>query len=157
MYSIETQEETVLQPQEVGKVLQQKAQVVKKNLSHTINGAIAPKFESWDEDTLTYLCSFEIKPEYANPMGVLHGGLTAYMLDTAMGHLSSACAETMTPTITMNVSYLLPIPIDQPLFVQATINRMGSNVAYLTATAFNSEAPHKLLATATGAYMLVKK
>lgn len=147
----------MLHPQEVGKFLQEKALRVTEEYAHTINGAIAPNFISWDAESLTYTCSFEIKPEYANPMGILHGGLTAYMLDTAMGHLCSAYAETMTPTITMNVSYMLPVPIDRPLFIHATLNRIGSTVAYLSATAFNQDAPQRPLASATGAYMVARK
>lgn len=147
----------MLHPQEVGKVLQDKATRVRREYAHSINGAISPNFVSWDAESLTYTCSFEIKPEYANPMGILHGGLTAYMLDTAMGHLCSAYAETLTPTITMNVSYMLPVPIDCPLFIRATLNRMGSTVAYLTATAFNQDSPQKPLVSASGAYMVARK
>jgi len=89
-----------------------------------------------------------------NPANILHGGLTAMMLDTTMGTLSRCYVrgEGITPTITMEVSYLLPIPIGSTLHVRAHASHTGRAVNNLTAEAWVASTPGKLAATASGAF-----
>ena len=60
--------------------------------------------------------------------------------------------EGITPTITMEVSYLLPIPIGSTLHVRAHASHTGRAVNNLTAEAWVASTPGKLAATASGAF-----
>ena len=84
---------------------------------------------------------------------MLHGGLTAVLFDSAMGHLSRFYAGGMTPTISLNLSYLRPVPVDRPIFIRSHMDKPGSLANYLSAVAYTADAPDKILATATGVYL----
>ena len=135
-------------------VLPARAKHVREDLAGTINSWLAPVFESCDAESGTYTCSFAMRKEYANPSGVvLHGGLTAVLFDSAMGHLSRFYAGGMTPTISLNLSYLRPVPVDRPIFIRSHMDKPGSLANYLSAVAYTADAPDKILATATGVYL----
>ena len=120
---------------------------------NSINTWMLPKLESCNLEDKSFVCSFAMKKEFANPSGVvLHGGLSGVVFDTAMGWLSSIYAGCMTPTISMTISYLRPIPITEPVLVRARLDKPGSTVNYVSAAAYNAGNPEKFLATATGTY-----
>ena len=129
------------------------SQYVREELSDTINGWMPPIFESCDAQSGTYTCSFAMRREYANPGGALHGGLTGVLFDTAMGHLSHYYSGHMTPTISLNLAYLRPMPVDRPIFIRSHMDKPGSLVNYISAVAYTADAPDKILATASGVYL----
>lgn len=133
--------------------LRASAKMVREELSGTINGWMPPIFESCDAQSGTYTCSFAMRKEYANPGGELHGGLTGVLFDTAMGHLSHYYSGHMTPTISLNLSYLRPMPVDRPIFIRSHMDKPGSLVNYISAEAYTADAPDKILATASGVYL----
>lgn len=140
--------------QQMEETLRGNAEMVSTLYAGTINGWLAPHFESCDYAARSYTCSFIMRKEYANPSGVaLHGGLTGVLFDTAMGHLARFYSKCMTPTISMNVSYLRPVPVDRPIFVRAHMDKPGTTMHYLSAEAFTADAPDKILATASGVYL----
>lgn len=144
------------QPQ-MEETLRKLSGTVPKIYPDTINAWMHPVFQSCDAEKGTYTCSFEIKPAYANPMGTLHGGLIGLVFDTAMGHLTHFFSNQIPPTISMNVSYLRPVPVDRPVFVQAHMDRLGATVGYTSAVAFTADAPERILATATGSYLVAAR
>lgn len=78
------------------------------------------------------------------------------IFDTAMGHLSALYAGGMTPTVTMNISYLRPVPVDGPVLVRSRLDKPGQTINYISAEAFTASAPEKILATASGAYLALR-
>ena len=122
----------------------------------TINSWLCPHFESCNPEARIYTCSFALRKEYANPGGALHGGMVGVIFDTAMGHLSSFYAGGMTPTITMNISDLRPVPVDGPVLVRTHMDKPGRIVNYVSAEVFTADAPEKTLATASGAYLALR-
>lgn len=52
--------------------------------------------------------SFPLIPIFRNPLGILHGGITAYMLDTAMGWSLAQTTGKQVVTLQMNINYLSP-------------------------------------------------
>lgn len=98
-----------------------------RELPDAIQNMAAPRFVACDFEEKTLELAFEIQPWMRNPANILHGGLTAMMLDTTMGTLSRCYVrgEGITPTITMEVSYLLPIPIGSTLHVRAHASHTG--------------------------------
>lgn len=125
-----------------------------RELPDAIQNMAAPRFVACDFEEKTLELAFEIQPWMRNPANILHGGLTAMMLDTTMGTLSRCYArgEGITPTITMEVSYLLPIPVGSTLHVRAHAAHTGRAVNNLTAEAWVASTPGKLAATASGAF-----
>ncbi len=88
-----------------------------------------------------------------NPLGIVHGGVTAALVDTCMGITCAAqCGSTGTPTITMTVNYARPVPPDADIRVRAHTVRVGHSSGQMSAEVFLPEAPDELLVTATGVY-----
>lgn len=143
--------------QQMERALRESARMAAEDLAGTINGWMPPRFESCDADSRTYICSFAMRKEYANPGGNLHGGLVAVVFDTAMGHLARFYCDHMTPTVSLSISYLRPVPVDQPLFVRVHMDKPGSTVDYITAELYTAGAPEKILATASGVYLSLSK
>ena len=140
--------------QRMEEALRGSAEMVSTQFAGTINDWLAPHFESCDDAARSYTCSFIMRKEYANPSGVaLHGGLTGVLFDTAMGHLATFYSGSMTPTISLNISYLLPVPVDRPVFVRVHMDKPGNIVDYLSGELFTADAPDKILATASGVYL----
>ena len=96
---------------------------------------------------------YATKPWMANVWGVVHGGVTAALVDTCMGITCAAqCGSTGTPTITMTVNYARPVPPDADIRVRAHTVRVGHSSGQMSAEVFLPEAPDELLVTATGVY-----
>ena len=92
----------------------------------------------------------DAKPSFANPMGTVHGGIAATLLDSALG-----CAVQTTvddgvgyTTISLEVKYLRPIRLDAgELRAEATVVHAGRRQA--TAEARLTDRDGRVLATAT--------
>ena len=91
----------------------------------------------------------------SNPMGIVHGGVTASLVDTCMGITCAAqCGEAPTPTITMTVNYARPVPLDADILVRARTVRVGHTSGQMSAEVFLAERPEEILALATGVYAI---
>lgn len=91
----------------------------------------------------------------ANPLGIVHGGVSASLVDTCMGVTCSAQCERMaTPTITMTVNYARPVPLDAEVRVRIRTVRMGASSAQMSAEMFLADRPDEILVTASGIYAL---
>lgn len=123
----------------------------------TINAWFCPTYVSCDLAARTFTCAFTMKPEFANPHGVAHGGAVATLLDNAMGYLAFLYSGHVSPTISMTVSYLRAVPSDCTFHIRVHMDKAGSTVHYLSSEAYLPEAPERPLATATGTYLAAKK
>jgi uncharacterized protein (TIGR00369 family) len=61
---------------------------------------------------------FRLGSDYQGSDGVLHGGITALLLDEAIGKLSRF-AEVRAVTAELNIEYLKPIHAEEEIFVEA--------------------------------------
>ena len=101
-----------------------------------------------EHGTVTFAC--EADPRFANPMGTVHGGIIATLLDSALG-----CAvQTVLPdgagytTLSLEVKYLRPVAVDAgELRATGTVVHAGRRQA--TAEARLTDAAGRVLATAT--------
>ena len=96
----------------------------------------------------------EMRDDLRQPSGVLHGGVTATLIDTAMAfavrtHLAD---EEFTATIDLTVHYLRP-HIEGPIFCTARIVRAGKRIFTVNADVENGEG--KLIATGISTYTRV--
>lgn len=125
-----------------------------RELPDAVQNMAAPRFVACDYEAKTLELAFDVQPWMRNPANILHGGLTAMMLDSTMGILSRCYVrgEGITPTITMEVSYLLPIPIGAELHVRARAAHTGRAISNLLAEAWVADEPGRLCATASGAF-----
>ena len=92
----------------------------------------------------------DAKPSFANPMGTVHGGIAATLLDSALGcavqtTLDEGVAYT---TVSLEVKYLRAIPVDAgELRAEAFVVHAGRRQA--TAEARLTDRDGRVLATAT--------
>jgi uncharacterized protein (TIGR00369 family) len=102
--------------------------------------------------------AFEPRPEHDNGLGMLHGGITATLLDTVMG-----CAvQTLLPddagytTLDLSVRYLRP-ETERTVTVLATgtVVHAGRRTASAQARAVDADTG-KLLATGTSTLLVVQ-
>lgn len=91
---------------------------------------------------------FTVEKYMLNPIGILHGGIMATMLDEVMG---AACFTLGRPvgyaTINMNLDYLNPAKVGEKVIAKGTIVRAGKTVIHAEAILVNED--EKILAKAT--------
>lgn len=102
------------------------------------------------DGTLTYAC--RTTPEMANIIGIVHGGVTASLVDTCMGITCGCQAGCVTPTISMTVNYAQPVPLNAVIHVRTRIIRCGATSGQMWAEVFLADDPDHILVTATGVY-----
>lgn len=91
----------------------------------------------------------------ANPLGIVHGGVTASLVDTCMGVTCSAqCKRVATPTVTLTVNYVRPVPLDAEIRVRTRTIRVGRTTGQLQAEVFPAEDPEEIFVTASGVYSI---
>lgn len=128
---------------------------VRTDLAGTINAAIAPHFIRCDKERDTYTIAYETADWMRNPNGVAHGGIIAAMLDNAMGAVTHIHApHKATATISMEVSYVRPVPLGEPVRVDVRVSRIGRTVSHITARLYLAAEPKADLATAAGAFYM---
>jgi len=112
------------------------------------------RMESVRPGQVTFAC--ETRGDFANPMGVLHGGITATMLDSAMGCavMSALPAGVGYTTVDLAVTHLRPVPLDGVTVVaEGRTIHVGGRVA--TASGTLTDPAGRVLATATTTTCLV--
>jgi len=103
---------------------------------HTFLGGKVEKVQQ--ENGWKAVISYQPRPEFANPMGHLQGGMLCSMLDDAMG-LFAIIAQEGTPsaTITINVSFLRPCHI-APVEVEVYFVRQGRRISNIESVAYQN-------------------
>ena len=105
-----------------------------------------------DGPTGSLTLRYQTKPWMANVWGVVHGGVTANLVDTCMGITCCVQCGVITPTISMTVNYARPVPLDAEVIVRTRTVRCGATSGQLYAEVYPAGQPDKLLVTASGAY-----
>lgn len=95
--------------------------------------------------------SIDMRNELRQPHGVLHGGITATLIDTTMAFavITRLAEGEKATTIDLTVHYLRP-HTEGIVTCTAKVVRAGKRIITLTAEALNSE--NKIIATAVSAY-----
>ncbi len=95
---------------------------------------------------------YATKPWMANVWGVVHGGVTAALVDSCMGITCGIQCGLITPTISMTVNYARPVPLDASIVVRTRTIRCGATAGHIEAEVYPAGQPETLLVTASGAY-----
>lgn len=111
-----------------------------------------PRLVDCDGDRLEMELAYDTMPWMANPMGVVHGGVTAILLDTSMGVLCSCLCSSHTPTISMTLNYARPVPLRAAVHIRARLAVLGRTSSQVRSELFLPEEPGRVLAFATGVY-----
>ena len=105
-----------------------------------------------DGPTGSLVLGYETKSWMANIWGVVHGGVTATLVDTCMGITCGVQCGVITPTISMTVNYARPVPLNANIEVRTRTVRCGATSGQLSAEVYLAGRPDQLLVTASGAY-----
>ena len=95
---------------------------------------------------------YQTKSWMANVWGVVHGGVTANLVDTCMGIACAAQCGVITPTISLTINYARPVPLEAEVIVRIRTVRCGATSGQMTAEVCLPGRPNEPLVTASGAY-----
>lgn len=89
---------------------------------------------------------FEVRPEMANPTGLLHGGMQCALMDDTIGMTTATLGYDGFPiTIDFHVDYLGKVKVGENVRVIGKIIREGKNIIHAIAEIYDSEG--KLIST----------
>ena len=100
------------------------------------------------------IISFEMRDQLKQPHGILHGGITATLIDTAMAFavITELAEGERASTIDLTIHYLRP-HTEGTVTCTAKVVRAGKRIFTLSAEAVNEKG--KLIATAISTYTKV--
>ncbi|MFO7796094.1 MAG: PaaI family thioesterase [Promethearchaeati archaeon] len=81
---------------------------------------------------------FEVRPEMANPTGLLHGGMQCGMMDDTIGMTTATLGYEGFPiTIDFHIDYLGKVKVGEKVKVIAKIKREGRNIIHAVAEIYD--------------------
>ena len=113
-----------------------------------------PRILELDLERRQMLVGFRTEDWMVNPMGNVHGGILASMVDTAAGMLSKALIASWdgSPTVHLSINYLRPVALNRDLLLRASCQKAGRFLNYTSCTACYPERPDQALFTAECVY-----
>ena len=120
---------------------------LKENIGKTSSGHIAG-FGAWlnakildVNDFGDIILEFEVREEMLNPMGTIHGGAIAAILDEAMGMqlFVKSSDEDAFFALNISVDFVKNAKLDEKLSVSTEVVRIGKNTANLKSVILNSK------------------
>jgi uncharacterized protein (TIGR00369 family) len=100
----------------------------------------------------SYLCKFTLSAQFGGPPGHAHGGIIATILDEAMSKANKLKGK-VALTRRLEVDYLRPVPLDQPLVAEGRISRVRGRANYNSAELRNAEGV--VLARSRGKFLTI--
>lgn len=112
-----------------------------------------------DEVQNTYLFSCQTKPWMTNAFGTLHGGMSASIVDQAMGFVvyGLMTGEGIAPTAQMQMSYLAPLTPGEDVLVSVHAVSRGSTLLHMTAEIRRADASNRLCIAANAIYCILRQ
>ena len=118
-----------------------------------LNAMLEAELVRCDFAEQSLVLGLELQPWMTNPGGILHGGVTASLLDLAMGLLSRyVSGGVMTPTIDLNIKYLRSATVPGRLCVGGRITKRGRTFVHAESALWLPGQEDRLLAAAEGIY-----
>jgi uncharacterized protein (TIGR00369 family) len=104
----------------------------------------------------TYEIKIPLNSMVNNPLNILHGGITATVIDTAMGALVHSILPEGSGAVTtsLNIHYISP-GIGEYITCKARIDHHGSKTMLVSADVFRSDG--QKIAQASGSFFIIKK
>jgi len=111
--------------------------------AHWLNGKVI----SVEEKAVKF--EFEIRKEMTNPVGMLHGGVTAGMIDDCIGvNFMVLGLEKFYPTINLYIDYFNPVFENQTVIVTTKLEKLGKTIINIKAEVINKNTS-KIVAQAS--------
>lgn len=111
-----------------------------------------PPFSKWLDGKLLHAkrgeidVQYDLRPEMANPTGLLHGGMHGALIDDAIGWCQATLGyEGFLITIDLHLNYLGKVKIKQSVIVKVRLVREGRNIMHFHAQTFDLDG--KLITT----------
>lgn len=118
-----------------------------------INAMIRPEYVSCSFDEKKAVLRYPAQDWQANRMSVVHGGIITTCMDNAMAILNMFLAgEYFTPTLTMEMKFLRPMPLGADMLITVEAIAAGKNIAHMRSEVIN-EATGKPVAVGTATFM----
>lgn len=131
---------------------------VKQECDGTFNAMLGARLHTCDYEKKRIVLAMDGQDWMTNPSDMLHGGVTASILDMTMGLLCRYYSGGgMTPTISMGVNYLSPGPLGKTLYIQAEVTKAGFSVCHATGSMWAEGEEERLIATASGSYYVTHR
>jgi uncharacterized protein (TIGR00369 family) len=120
---------------------------------NTFWGLLGGQLIEWNEKQA--VVSLDIKPHHLNLIGILHGGVHASLIDSAMGLMAMrAKPESNIVTSNLNLIYVAPI-VEGRLVVTAEV--LHSTGKTITTQAYAKTETGDLCAFGTGSFRVIDK
>jgi acyl-coenzyme A thioesterase 13 len=85
-------------------------------------------------------CEFEVRPEMADPLGILHGSIRAAMLCDILGILANhPGSEVSAITTSLNIDFIGKAFVGEKVQVIAEIVNKGGSLIYMSGTILNEK------------------
>jgi len=94
------------------------------------------------------IATMEVRPDMANPLGLLHGGVQATLLDEIIGMTVSALEKDKpSVSVNLNIDFLGKARVGETIEVEAWVVRQGRQLIHVVGEIRNAEG--KLIAKAS--------
>lgn len=126
------------------------------DMPDAIYGMLHPRLVCCNFEQRSMEAVIQTQPWMRNVNHVVHGGIIATILDS-IGGSTLYCftpVGSTAPTVSLQISYLKPVPLDMPLHVRGTITQAGKNLLYVRTEAFHPDDPTHVYATGSGVHFI---
>lgn len=89
-------------------------------------------------------CSFEVRPEMTNPLGTLHGGVTAGIMDEMLGAAINIIEGAPYVTVNNTIDYLYPAKGGETVVALAQVIKVGKKIANMHFELWNEDRSRML-------------
>lgn len=111
---------------------------VESNIMNPVTEWLNPKLISVDENRME--CEFVVRPEMADPLGILHGSIRAAMLCDVLGILANHPGDNVSAITTgMNIDFIGKAYVGEKVRVIAEIVNKGSSLVYMAGKILNEK------------------
>ncbi len=143
-------------PQEMEEAIRRSIELIGEKECSSFDAMLAPRLIAVNHEGKSCTLSYHIADWMSNPISIAHGGVLCAIADLSMGTLSKyyAKAATFTPTISIHLNYLRPVPLDGEIIVVSSIDFSGRRLNQLHCTIYHAARPDKPCVTATAAYFV---
>lgn len=137
--------------------IEEYARFFREDMTGTVAEQIPLYVHSVDFETRSITLELTPTPWMTDRTGNVGNGAFAAALDQVMGYLCLYCARRkVTPTVTMQLSLLRPIPANRKLYIRAKLAGTDGTKIDVTATAWSEGMENEPACSAVGIYFGVK-
>lgn len=111
---------------------------IKSRITNPVTAWLNPKLIFIDDKRME--CEFEVRPEMADPLGILHGSIRAAMLCDILGIFANHPGDEVSAiTTNMNIDFIGKAFTGEKVRTVATIVNKGRSLVYMSGTILNQK------------------